>query len=125
MKVEPEELAKYARRADTLAREGPSSTPDIEVSVVYLDDPPTAVRRSAVLPAARSFEGSDLEAVPVIAVSKDDLAWFEFEAEANAILALIDGHTTVGEILTMVAVPPERAIELLHELEVQRVIAMG
>jgi hypothetical protein len=131
MKVEPDRFAAYARRADTHVREGrAASAPDIQVSIEYLDDPPTAVRRSAVLPIARSLEGAtlggaSLDVVPVIAVAKHDLAWFELEAEANAILAMIDGHTTVAEILASIAVAPERALELMRELEVQRVIALG
>jgi hypothetical protein len=87
---------------------------------------PTAVRRSDVLPIARTVEGPSLEAVPVVAVTRDDLAWFEFEAETNALLAMIDGHTTVGELLASVAVPPDRAMTLLRDLELQlqRVIAL-
>jgi hypothetical protein len=131
MRVEPDRFAAYARRADGQVKEGrQASEPDIQVSVEYLDDPPTAVRRSAVLPAARSLEGAtvggaSLDAVPVIAVAKDDLAWFALEAEANAILAMIDGRTTVAEILRSIAVPPEHALELMRTLEVQRVIAFG
>jgi hypothetical protein len=125
-KIEPEELAQYARTADNHVRSvREASAPDIQVSVEYLEDPPTAVRRSAMRPIARNFDKSCLEAVPVIAVSKDDLAWFELEAEANVLLSLIDGHTSVGDILALVALSPDRAIELLKELEVQRVIAMG
>jgi hypothetical protein len=126
MKVEAERLAAYARKADYQVQRGrDASAPDIQVSVEYLDDPPTAVRRSAVRPIARSIEAAGLEAVPIIAVARDDLAWFSFEAEAHALLSLIDGRTSVGEILALVAVPAERAMELLRELEQQRVIAIG
>jgi hypothetical protein len=131
MKVEPDRLAEYARRADGQVRATrEASAPDIQVSVEYLDDPPTEVRRSAVLLAARSLDGASLgaaslEAVPIIAVSKEDLARFEVEADANAILVLVDGLTTVREILGLVAVAPERALELLRDLELQRVIALG
>jgi hypothetical protein len=107
-----------------------TSAPDIQVSIEYLDDPPTAVRRSAMLPAARTLEGATLggtglDVVPIIAVSKDDLAWFELDADSNAILAMIDGHSTVAEILASIAVAPARALQLLRELEVERVIALG
>ena len=142
MKVEPDSFAAYARRADGNARHGrAASAPDIQVSLEYLDEVPTAVRRSAMLPIARTLggggprmdpgdlegqdEGSSLEAVPVIAVAKDDLAWFEFEPDTHALLALIDGRTSVREILTIVAVEPVRAMELLQDLELQRVIALG
>jgi hypothetical protein len=126
MKVEPDRFAAYAKRADTHVREGrAASAPDIQVSVEYLEEVPTAVRRSDVLPIARSLEDADLGAVPVIAVSKDDLAWFEFEADTRALLAMIDGCTSVRELLGCVAVQPDRALELLKNLELQRVIAFG
>jgi hypothetical protein len=126
MRVEPDRFAAFARRADTHVREGrDASSPDIQVKLEYLDEVPTAVRRSDVLPIARSLEDADLGAVPVIAVSKDDLTWFEFEADTRALLAMIDGCTPVREILTSVAVHPDRALELLKDLELQRVIAFG
>lgn len=145
MKVEPDRFAAYAKRADGNVRQGrAASAPDIQVSLEYLDEVPTAVRRSAMLPLARTLGGpgprvnpadlqagaeavedSSLEAVPVIAVAKDDLAWFEFEPDTHALLALIDGRTSVREILGVVAVEPARAMELLQDLELQRVIALG
>jgi hypothetical protein len=126
MKVEPDRFAAYAKRADAHASEGrQASAPDIQVSVEYLEEVPTAVRRSDVLPVARTLEDADLGAVPVIAVSKEDLAWFEFEADTNGLLAMVDGRTTVREILALVAVEPQRAMNLLRDLELQRVIAFG
>jgi hypothetical protein len=128
MKLDPSRLASYAKRADAdvAAREGRvGNAPDIDVRIEFLDEVPTAVRRSDVLPIARTVEGPSLEAVPVIAVARDDLAWFAFEAETNALLARIDGHTTVGELLASVAVPPDRALTLLRDLELQRVIALA
>ena len=128
MKVEPKTLENYARRADSSVRAGrrPPSAPDIQVSVAYLDDPPTAVRNHSTLrPVPRSMEGSSPEAVPVIAVSREDLTWFEIDADAMAVLAMIDGLTTVAEIIAGVASTPERTVELLKSLEEQRVIAFA
>jgi hypothetical protein len=126
LKVEPDRFAAYARRADSRVREGrDASAPDITVSVEFLEEVPTAARRSDLLPVARTLEGASLEAVPVIAVSREDLAWFAFEADTNAILAMVDGRTTVRDILGCIAVAPARALELLRDLELQRVIAFG
>jgi hypothetical protein len=126
MKVEPERFAEYAKRADTHVREGrQASAPNIQVSLEYLEEVPTAVRRSDVLPIARGLEAPGLEVIPVVVVTRDDLAWFDFEPDTHALLALIDGHTTVAEILSLVAVEPDRALELLEDLELQRVIALG
>jgi hypothetical protein len=148
MRVEPDRFAQYARRADASVRaSAPSSgrpdasvcavldagevgAPEVKVTIEFLDESPTALRRSGVLPAARSLEdamlgGASLDAVPVIAVSKEDRGWFAFEADANALLAMIDGRTTVREIIASVALSPERAIAVLQELETQRVIAVS
>jgi hypothetical protein len=127
MKVEPKGLQTYARKADARAREGRApSAPDIQVCVEYMDDPPTAVRNHSTLrPVPSTTEGASPDAVPVIAVSREDLTWFELEPDAHALLAMIDGKTTVEEIVGGVAMLPERTVQLLRELEVQRVIAMA
>ena len=127
MKVEPTRLESYARKADADIRVGRQpSTPDIQVSVAYLEDPPTAVRNHSTLrPVPRSSEGVSPEAVPVIAVSKEDLSWFELDCDAMAVLAMIDGHTTVEEIVGAVATTPDRTVQLLRYLEEQRVIALA
>jgi hypothetical protein len=127
LKVEPTMLEDYARKADAQARAGRApSTPDIQVSVAYLEDPPTAVRNHSTLrPVPRTSEGFSPEAVPVIAVSKEDLTWFELDSDAMALLAMIDGRTTVEEIVGGVAMTPERTVQLLKDLEEQRVIALA
>jgi hypothetical protein len=127
MKVEPTTLQSYARRADAHARAGRApSAPDIQVSVEYLEDPPTAVRNHSTLrPVPRTSEGASPEAVPVIAVSKEDLTWFELDADAMALLAMIDGRTTVEEIVAGVAGTPDGTLQLLKYLEEQRVIAFA
>jgi hypothetical protein len=126
MKVEPDRFAAYAKRADSHVREGrQASAPDIQVSLEYLEEVPTAVRRSSVLPVARTLEDADLGAVPVIAVSKEDLAWFDFDGDTYGLLTMVDGHTSVREILGAIAIEPGRAMQLLKDLELQRVIAFG
>jgi hypothetical protein len=126
MKVQPDRFAAYARHADSRALEGrDASAPDIQVSVEYLEEVPTAVRRSDMLPVARILEGASLEAVPIVAVTKEDLAWFEFEPDTYALLALVDGRTPVREILGRIDIDPDRAMDLLRDLELQRVIALG
>lgn len=127
MRVEPASLQSYARSADAKVRAGGApSAPDIQVSVEYLEDPPTAVRNHSTLrPVPRNIEGASPEAVPVVAVSKEDLSWFELDEDAHAILAMVDGRTTIEEIVRAVAMEPERAIEVLKELDRQRVIAIA
>jgi hypothetical protein len=125
MRLNQMQVAEFAKHADARVREGLRvSEPEIEVSVEYLDEVPTALRRSDVMPILRTLDGPDLGAIPIIAVTKDDLAWFEFDPDSHALLAMIDGESTVREILTSVAVAPDRALSLLRDLELQRVIAL-
>ena len=125
MRLNQTQVAQFARHADARAREGRRITdPDIEVSVAYLDEVPTALRRSDVMPILRSAGGPSLQAVPVILVTRDDLAWFEFDADAHAVLAMVDGESTVADIVTSVAIPSERTLALLRDLELQRVIGL-
>jgi len=138
IKMHAVRFAQYAKKADErVRREQAESAPEIEVSVEYseegmLPDPPghgrdagEEVRTVSDVRPAFGAEGPSLESVPVIAVAKEDLAWFELEADANALLAMIDGQSNVEEILASVAVPPERALGLLRDLERQNVIAFG
>jgi hypothetical protein len=143
IKLHPVRFAQYAKKADAKARQGREpSAPEIEVRVVEADDEITADDASSpwhlddeadtgrvqsdVVPASRSSPDEvALDAVPIIAVSREDLAWFELEADAHALIALIDGHTTVDEILASVAIQRAKALALLKELEVQRVIALS
>jgi hypothetical protein len=113
MRVEPAKLALYARKADKQVREGRApSAPDIELSVEW--------------PSGRKHRGrATLEAVPVIAVTKEDLAWFELDLDAHAVLATIDGVTSIEQVIARVAFQPERTLQILRELESQRVIALA
>jgi hypothetical protein len=140
IKMHPARFAQYAKKADAKVRQGREpSAPEIEVRVVDLDEETTQDSQSSpwvdddaqgrvqsdVVPASRSAEETPLDAVPIIAVSREDLAWFELEADAHAVLALVDGRTTVDQILASVAIQRARALALLKELEIQRVIALG
>jgi hypothetical protein len=119
------QVAQFAKQADARAREGlQAPEPEIEVTVEYLDEVPTALRRSDVMAIVRSKDGPKLGAVPIVVVSRDDLTWFEFDADAHAVIAMIDGQTTVADIVSSVAVLPERTLQILEDLELQRVIAM-
>ncbi len=134
MRLNQARVAQFAKQADALARDGrrvsspgvapPPPEPEIEVSVEYLDEVPTALRRSGMMAAVRTVDGPDLGAVPLVVVSREDLAWFEFDADAHAILAMVDGESTVGDIVASVALAPERTLALLKDLELQRVIAV-
>jgi hypothetical protein len=126
MRLDKSQVAEFAKQADARVKGAQRTTdPEIEVSVEYLDDARTAPRRqSGVMPAVGSKRGLRLGAVPIIVASKEDLAWFEFDDDAHAVLSRVDGKNTVADIVTSAVALPARTLEVLQDLELQRVIAM-
>jgi hypothetical protein len=49
-------------------------------------------------------------------VSRDDLSWFGIDPAAEGVLAVIDGATTVEDIVDAVAIPREHTLLILREL---------
>jgi hypothetical protein len=129
LKVEPAALQNYARKidAEVQAIEGTDSPNAAEIDVVidFTEEAGTGSRKHSTVRPVPSLEGMRMQAVPLIAVSKEDLSWFEIEPEAMAVLAKVDGHHSVAEIIGKVGSTPERTVELLKSLEEQRVIILG
>ena len=127
MKVEPAMLEEYARRADRTATDARAVPPaPVEIPVTFDEEPPTAVgKQTAMRPVARTIGGVSLDAVPMVAVSKDDLGWFELEPEVHAVLARVDGFASVSEIVAGLSLDPPLVMALLIDLASQHVITLG
>jgi hypothetical protein len=153
IKVHPVRFAEYAKRQDArFADTGDSSAPEIEVHVVEIvddetldlhespgsetrlasrpDNDPIAAAvdlhessRSETRLASRPDSDPIAAAVPVIAVAKEDLDWFDLDAEAHAILALVDGESTVEEIIASVALARFEVLDVIRQLESQNILA--
>ncbi len=91
---------KYARETDSRIRLESSIPPSARPTV----PPPGA----EPVPMAR---GTD---VPVLAISRDDLEWFELSSSSRDLLRQVNGRDTVEALATLLRVPPE---QLLTELE--------
>jgi hypothetical protein len=134
IKLHPVRVAEYARREDArVARMHEESAPEIEVRVEYLEDVSLDSLDEGDTPSSPGSEtriashpddDPMLSTVPVIAVAKEDLAWYELDADAHAILALVDGDSTVEQILASVALARFDALDVIRELEAQQVIAL-
>jgi hypothetical protein len=143
LKLRTEELERYAREADAQVCEA-DREPELEIVVdvgempslppgeeAFLDEAPPSGRKTLPPPLADSdFRVArtgevwpELERVPVVVASKEDLSWFELDGQANALLAMIDGESSVGSILDLVTIPRFDALALFHELESHHVIA--
>lgn len=66
-------------------------------------------------------ESSDAR-VPVIIASRDNLSWFALEDGAETLLGLIDGLSTMDDIVERSGLPREAALRLFGELEAHQVI---
>jgi hypothetical protein len=86
-------------------------------------DHPSDVRLACHVDETASAEGPPLASVPCVVASKEDLSWFELEETSNAVLAMIDGESTVEMIVSTLSIPRVNALAILRELGAHGVIA--
>jgi hypothetical protein len=141
-KLDRAELARFARDADERARQGVppdlesttrlvSAEPALELDIDFDDPPPPvpiatpltdATTPSEVRVVASEADVPALDSVPFVVVSREDLSWYTLDDEAQAVLAKIDGESTVEAILETVPIPVDDVLVILHELEEHHVI---
>ncbi|HEX6274148.1 MAG TPA: hypothetical protein VFZ53_13965 [Polyangiaceae bacterium] len=68
--------------------------------------------------------GSPAQAVRV-AVPNDQIRWLSLDHRAGFLLSLVDGHSTIEELLDISGMPRLDALRILYELLDQRVIALA
>jgi hypothetical protein len=94
------DLEAYARETDSRIRAESSLPPSARATVA---PPPDEA------PVSR---GSN---VPVLAMSREDLEWFELSDTARDLLRQVNGRDTVAALATLLRMPPE---QLVAELEI-------
>jgi hypothetical protein len=139
MKIDADELARFAREAEARMRESesggeretfrPLSPPseddlDVDIDVAEGDPsdtsaPPPPEDVSGEIPAGALDE---LASVPFLVASREDLAWFELDELASIVLGMVDGEASVEAIQTSLALPPDKALAVLRDLRRQGVI---
>ena len=62
------------------------------------------------------------DTVPALAVSNEDLEWFELDPTAAVLLALVDGTTSVGELCERQGIPIEEGTGLVDQLRRQGLV---
>jgi hypothetical protein len=93
------DLEAYAREAE---------------SRMHVDNLPPSARPTVAPPSPDAIllgRGSD---VPVLAISRDDLEWFELSADARDLLRQVNGRDTVEALSALLRIPADR---LLAELD--------
>jgi hypothetical protein len=148
VKLSVEEVARYAREADarvveaeSLARRStlrpePPADAEIEVTVEFseagtdgiddvrpgADEVPNTDSQSEVRFAPRGSEGPRLLSVPCVVAAEEDLSWFQLDETAHVVLAMIDGESTVEDIVSTLSLPRASTLAILRELGTHGVI---
>jgi hypothetical protein len=65
-----------------------------------------------------------LDTVPMLAVAKDDLAWFELPQPAAKLVAEVDGKVNIGVIATRARTAPDATMHAFHELARQGIVTL-
>jgi hypothetical protein len=76
--------------------------------------PPSA--RPTVAPPPDAEPVSRNSDVPTLAISRDDLEWFELSDAARDLLRQVNGRDTVVALSTLLRMPPEQLITELETL---------
>jgi hypothetical protein len=150
VKLSVEEVARYAKEADARAVEAealarrstrrpePQGDPDIEVTVELADagelsldgindrsspsEAGKASDRSDIHFVPRDGEGPPLRGVPCVVAAKEDLSWFQLDETAHVVLAMIDGESTVEDIVATLSLPRTSTLAILRDLGTHGVI---
>jgi len=64
-----------------------------------------------------------LDRVPLVVVPRTQMRWLSIDHRAGFILSLVDGSSTVEQILDVCGMPRLDALRILHELVQQKVVA--
>jgi hypothetical protein len=65
-----------------------------------------------------------LDRVPTVVVPRTQMRWLTMDHRAGFILSLIDGSSSVEMILDVSGMPKLDALRILHELVMQRIVAL-
>jgi hypothetical protein len=64
-----------------------------------------------------------LDRVPMVVVPRTQMRWLSIDHRAGFILSLVDGSSTVEQILDVCGMPRLDALRILHELVQQKIVA--
>jgi len=92
------DLEAFARETDSRIR----------IESLPLSDRPTAPPPPDAVPRA-----SD---VPVLAISREDLEWFELSEDARDLLRQVNGRDTVAALSTLLRIPEGQLVDQLEAL---------
>lgn len=64
------------------------------------------------------------ETVPVLALARDDLAWFALQEPAATLVGLLDGTETIGDLAARSGVALDATMSAFHELALQGIVTL-
>ncbi len=118
----PFDVQEYARESDSMIR-----IEAAPISARPTAPPPPGMPEYA--PGVRSGSMHALgsvasDAVPVLAVAREDLEWFDLTPYARALLRYVDGRETITAICTRARLKLDEAMAALHELARDGVVTL-
>jgi hypothetical protein len=67
-------------------------------------------------------EGPPPMSVPCVVAAKEDLSWFQLDETSHVVLAMIDGESTVEDIVSTLSLPRASTLAILRELGTHGVV---
>jgi hypothetical protein len=119
-RIDAAELARAAKLMDAHVRDQPTPAPTTIHPLVRNTPQPN----SEVRIATGREDDPWLDRVPVVVATEDDLAWFGTDLTVQAILALIDGTSTVRAIVARAPMANYQTVGVLRDLESHRVVVI-
>jgi hypothetical protein len=86
------------------------------------DAPPTSQSATRLTAAGATADLPADEAVPFVAVSPEELEWFELDADAKAVLGIVNGERSIGHIADALGIGPTVASAVLVRLSHENIV---
>jgi hypothetical protein len=121
--VELAESGEFAEAHDLSRRE---ETADAKLEGVGVRTSPEEAAntddQSDIRLAPRPSEGPPPMSVPCVVAAKEDLSWFQLDETSHVVLAMIDGESTVEDIVSTLSLPRASTLAILRELGTHGVV---
>jgi hypothetical protein len=105
----PFDPEQFAKESDSKIRS--ESEPRI-----HRDSQPASERPTISPPSPMPIAVAQISDVPVLAIAREDLEWFELSAPARNLLRQVNGRDTVGALASLFHQKPDELLEQLEAL---------
>ena len=104
----------------------------LEIAVALLEEDPMNAEAASYADSCReklfsmyAAKLGSMQDIPRVIVPPDQVRWLTLDHRAGFVLSCIDGYSSIEEILDVSGMSPLDALRVLHELLLQRIIAVA